>query len=98
MSDESDGSTDRRLTLDQTEADPTLSIDDAATCVTDYVADQTGRRPSENDVKAQLQDHHLPRFAYHGLVEYDEGSGEVRYHQHDQLEAFNTHVQAFNQR
>lgn len=115
MSEESDGSTENGLTLDemldllanhqrrcllnclQEEADPTISLDDAASYIANQIAGETGSRPNEDDVEVQLQHHHLPRLTDEGLVDYDTRSGEIRYHQLDQIETFHEHVQKFEE-
>lgn len=77
------------------EADPTTSLDDAVSFVTNRVAEETGRRPNEDDVEIRLQHHHLPRLVESNVVEYDTRSGTIRYYENEQLERFHEHIREF---
>lgn len=80
------------------EADPTVSLDEAASYVSDQLADQTGNQPNEDDVKVKLQHHHIPRLVDHGLTDYDARSGDIRYYANEALEAFQEHIREFDQK
>lgn len=79
----------------ETEADPTVSLDEAVEYVTNRVADETGRRPNEDDVELELLHHHVPRLADDGVLEFDARSETIRYVGSEQLERFHEHVREF---
>jgi hypothetical protein len=88
----------RRLLLEflSDEDDPAAPLDVAVDCVTNRIAEETGRRPNEDDVEIELRHHHVPRLADDEVHEYDARSGTIRYYGSEQLEAFHEHVRAFD--
>lgn len=87
----------RRILLEYlaSEADPTVSLDEAVIYVTDQLGEKSDSRPHEDDVNASLHHRHIPRLADSGLVEFDERSETIRYHESEKLEAFHEHVEEF---
>lgn len=78
------------------EADPTAPLDEAVGYVTNRIAEETGRRPNEDDVEMELRHHHVPRLADDEVLEYDARSETLRYYGSEQLEAFHEHVREFD--
>lgn len=89
----------RRILLENlaTEADPTVSLDEAVTYVANKLGEQNDARPHEDDVKARLLHRHIPRLADSSLLEFDDRSETIRYHENEELEAFHEHVKEFEQ-
>lgn len=72
-----------------------LRREDDETTTFDDLVEQLSRRDSDPDngpprsrdqLAIQLHHAHLPKLAAHGVVEFDPGSGAVRYHSDEQVE------------
>jgi hypothetical protein len=60
----------------------TLEFDTLVDCVADLIHDEDGARPSDkNRLRARIALHHshLPKLAEAGIIEYDAGTGPVRF-------------------
>lgn len=79
------------------EADPTISLDDAAAYVANHIEKESGANTDENKIKAKLHHHHIPRLKVSSLVDFDERTETIRYHENERLEEFHNHLLAFEQ-
>lgn len=59
----------------------------------DFREDESGRRPSLDQMEGTFLHVHLPKFEETGIAEYDERSEELRYHVDQRLEAWLTLVE-----
>lgn len=54
-----------------------------------------GYQPNHEDIQVELQQHHLPKLADAGIIEYDVRSQTIRYRKNERLEALHERVQEF---
>ena len=54
-----------------------------------------GYQPNHDDIQVDLQQHHLPKLADAGIIEYDIRSQTIRYRDHDRLEEIYDRVREF---
>ncbi|WP_049926604.1 ArsR/SmtB family transcription factor [Halopiger goleimassiliensis] len=59
------------------------------------VGQKRGSQPNHDDIQVDLQQHHLPKLADAGVVEYDVRSQTIRYHEHERLESLYESVRAY---
>lgn len=89
----------RRILLEYLaeEADPTVTLEDTATYIANQLTEEAGLRPHEDDIEASLLHRHIPRLEDSGLVEFDDRSETIRYHENEQFEAFHEHIKEFDE-
>lgn len=75
--------------------DHATDIDDVVTHLIEKDSEWTGARPAHNEIEAQLYHVHLPKLTEAGVIEYDARSKELRYRDHDRLEALLDSLQSF---
>lgn len=74
----------RRLILQYCiESTNPASIDDLADYIRNHVATHRAARQS---ILTELHHNHLPKLEAHGLINYDQRTGAIRYHSNDRIE------------
>ena len=66
----------------------TISFDEVVRVLVDFREEESGRRPSFDQMQGTLLHVHLPKFEETGIIEYDERSEQLRYRGDSRLEAW----------
>lgn len=82
-----------RLLID--DSDHTIMFDELTTHLMERETNWTGKHLGRDHIETQLHHIHLPKLTSVGLVEYDARSQELRYWQHERLEALLEDLQSY---
>lgn len=77
------------------ESDGVGSFEAATKHIITEVSRKQGHQPNHDDIQVDLQQHHLPKLADAGIIEYDVRSQTIRYQENDRLESLYDRIQKF---